>query len=318
MTATARAGEVEDVNSKLWSIWSGDQLTPIVLNDSNWSLSEIKKDLNGDGVDETIITGFIDFGDNWGRGSGNIGTTPIKDIASGSPSVDPDDPPALELTGWFAGVVIGGSPTGFGGISPDDPFNSNPFVYLGALPDPTSFDVDFDGDGTADATWTWNPDGTGTMVQFFADSNNDVETDTNSIATTYAKSTNGTKVMEVGMRGTPADGTEAAGTAYGAGLEYYALGFKNTVTGQASGFFASLNTTWALGSVFSKLAPNDTGNNFYASGTLFLAGDASQFEYSGGGEGKILLLPLPSGALAGLALLGLLGFGRQIRRKKSM
>jgi hypothetical protein len=311
MTATARAGEVDDVNSKLWSIWQ-DKYTPIILNDSNWSLYEIVKDLDGDGTNEIVIMGFIDFGDDWETGTGTIPPGKIRSISGTTPSVDPDASPAVELTGWFAGVVIGGSST-LPGVSPETA-STDPHVYLGAVPDGTSFDVD--GDGIDD--WTWNPDGSGTMVQLWADSANNFSTGVGSPLGLFPKATDGTKVVELGYKGTPADGSETGGTAYGAGTEYYALQFESFGSGTATDFYASLNSVWTLGSsLFTQLGANDTGNNFYATGSLTLLG-SGPWKYTGEAEARIILLPLPSGALAGLALLGLLGFGRQIRRKKSL
>jgi hypothetical protein len=323
MAATARAGEVEDVNSKLWSIWQ-DKYTPIILNDSNWSLYEFSGattgvDYNGDGVAnaaDIVIMGFIDFGDDWETGTGTIPPGKIRSISGTTPSVDPDASPAVELSGWFAGVVIGGTPYA-NGVSPET-LITNPHVYLGAVADGTGFDID--GDGIDD--WTWNPDGTGTMVQVWADSANNFSTGTASPAALFPKATDGTKVVEFGFKGTPADGSQSGGSAYGAGTEYYALQFEGQLSdlsysGIATDFYASLNSVWTLGSsIFTQIGANDTGNNFYAKGQLNLL-TSGPWKYTGEAEGRIILLPLPSGALAGLALLGLLGFGRQLRRKKS-
>jgi hypothetical protein len=324
MTATARAGEVEDVNSKLWSIWQ-DKYTPTILNDSNWSLYEFSGavtgvDYNGDGVAnlaDIVIMGFIDFGDDWETGTNTIPPGKIRSISGDDPVVDPDDPPVVELSGWFAGVVIGGTPYA-DGVSPET-LVVDPHVYLGSVADGTTFDLN--GDGVDDVTW--NPDGSGTMVQLWADSANNFSSGTGSPAALYGTATDGTKVVEFGFRGTPANGSEKGGSAYGAGTEYYALQFESklsdgTYSGIATDFYASLNSVWALGSsIFTTLGANDTGNNFYAVGSLTLL-DSGPWKYTGEAEGRIILLPLPSGAFAGLALLGLLGFGRQLRRKKHL
>jgi hypothetical protein len=332
MAGSAQAGAIDDVNSKLWGVWQSSD-RPIILNDSNYSMYEFAGkfidpltgadlgtgvDYNGDGsVDESdiVIMGFIDFGDGWETGTTTIPPGLIRTTSGQSPSVDPDASPAVELSGWFAGVVIGGSPTA-SGISPEKANVTNPFVYLGAVSSGTGFDLD--GDGTNDATWS--PNSSTALVQLWADSANNFNTGTSSPAALYPVATDGTPVVEFGFRGTPADGSETAGTAYGAGKEYYALQFETGASGIATNFYASLNSVWTdSSSIFGLLGPNDTGNNFYATGALTeLSGSPWKYKDTGGAEARIMILPLPSGALAGLALLGLLGFGRRIRRKKSL
>jgi hypothetical protein len=308
----AQASAVSDVNDLLTSVRQGSNI-PIVLNDTNVSLSEILYDLDGDsstgvnGQEAILIVGFIDFGDNWFNSGEDNSVTDIRDvsISSGSPEVQPDDVP-VELTGWFAGVVLGT------GTTPEPDSNTATQVYLGSIPNDTVIHI-----GSTDRTW--HVSDSGAIFQMYADSANNYSTA--SVDGTFSSATDGTKVAELGFRGTPVSGGSGLSGSYAAGDEYYAIRFNNGYTPGAipTNFYTSINTVWSLsGSAFEKFGANDTGNNFYAEGGLGSTGANSPWHIAGNASAKILLLPLPSGALAGFALLGLLGFGRQVRRRRKV
>lgn len=65
---------------------------------------------------------------------------------------------------------------------------------------------------------------------------------------------------------------------------------------------------------FDRVEPNDTGNTVYLQGS-FGSEDKNWFAI-GDVDAKILLVPLPGAAWGGLLLLGALGLGRNIRRRK--
>jgi hypothetical protein len=303
-TTVARAGDVSDVNTLLGAVAGGPKI-PTILNDTNVSLAEI---VASDGTH--YITGFINFSDNWSNSgvinSGGLNTianisdsTPVNQV---DPDIDVNQPVGTELTGWFMAKVLG-----FGANPETGTYDASDDASYAFLAPVASGTVITAPDGT-DLTWDGHD---GSVLRLYADDNNDYYTD--SLAAALSTTTNGTEVVDFGF-----NGSASTSASYSSGDEFYAIGLNSS--GVAKDFHASLNVVWAdSSSDFSKLGPNDVGTQFYGYGPLF-PDNGGVWAYNGGpgAVGKILLLPLPSGALAGLALLGLLAFGRVAWRRKHL